>query len=291
MKIVYIGSSSPLSLTPLKSLIKSKHEVCAIVADDARNSEFSVITSNTIQSLALSNLIPFFSLYNNHSEFISQLKKIQPDIILVSCYSRRVSQSILSLARKGSFNVHPSILPKFRGPNPLFWQLREGVKEYGITLHRMTNDFDAGDIISQQKIKLDDGLYIDDVTTILANVASDLVLNTLDDIDNSRHVETKQLEEFSSYQSKPSINDYSVSTSWTAKRLYNFINVYKGSGVYFSCNIKGKKYKLIDALSYQKKPYGNEVPYKNMFNKSEILEGEKITFSCKDGFIECVFKV
>lgn len=291
MKIIYIGSSSPLSLTPLKSLIKSAHEVCAIAVEDVRNSEFNVITSNTIQSLALSNLIPLFSLNNNQSEFISQLRKIQPDIILVSCYSRRVPQSILSLARKGSFNVHPSLLPQFRGPNPLFWQLREGVCEFGITMHRMTDNFDAGNIISQQKIKLNDGLYNTEITNLLANVAGDLVLNTFDNINNDNLVEIKQLEELSSYQSMPSINDYTVSTSWTAKRLYNFINAYKYFDVYFLCDINGKEYKLIDALSYQESTCKKEVPYKKMHDDSEKLDGDRVTFSCEDGFIECKYKI
>jgi len=97
---------------------------------------------------------------NNYSNSTYKIEKYQPDIIIVSCYARRLPQSILSLARKGSFNVHPSLLPKYRGPNPIFWQLREGEKEYGITLHRMTNDFDACDIISQQKVNVDDVLYI-----------------------------------------------------------------------------------------------------------------------------------
>lgn len=285
MKIIYIGSSSPLSLIPLKALIKSKYEVSAIAFDDDSNSKFNIVTSNSIQSLAFNNSIPLISLNNNYLNSTSQISELHPDVIIVSCYARRLSQSILSLAHKGSFNVHPSLLPKFRGPNPLFWQLREGIKEYGITLHRITNDFDAGDIISQQKVNIDDGLYIDDVTEVLANHAGDLIIDTLGDIESDNLVEVIQNKKYSSYQSKPEIQDYTVSTSWTAIRLYNFINAYKGLDVYFVCDIYGEKYKLTDAFSYQ------EGPHKNMNNKSVVIDEEKITFSCKDGYVKCGFKV
>ena len=206
MKIIYIGSSSPLSLIPLKALLNSKHEICAVVVNEDRNRKFNVITSNSIQSLALNNSIPFFSMSIEHSDITSQIKGIQPDIILTSCFARRLPQSILSLARKGSFNIHPSLLPKFRGPNPLFWQLRQGVNEYGITIHRMTEDFDSGNIISQQKVNLDDGLYIDDVTEIIAIQTGSLIIKTLENIENENFDEVIQNEKYSSLQFDP--------TSW-----------------------------------------------------------------------------
>ena len=285
MKIIYIGSSSPLSLIPLKALIKSKYEISAIAFDDASNSEFNIVTSNSIQSLAFNNSIPLISLNNNYLNSTSQIAETNPDVIIVSCYARRLPQSILSLARKGSFNVHPSLLPKFRGPNPLFWQLREGVKEYGITLHHMTNDFDAGDIISQQKVNIDDGLYIDYITDMLASQAANLIIDTLGDIESESLVELTQNKKHSSYQSNPEKDDYIVYTSWTVKRLYNFINAYKGLDVYFLCDIYGEKYKLTDAFSYQ------EEHHKNMNNKSVVIDEENIMFSCKDGYVQCGFKV
>ena len=285
MKIFYIGSSSTLSLIPLKALLNSKYEICAIASDNDRNSIFNVITSNSIQSLALNNSIPFFSLSNEDSYVISQIEKFQPDVILTSCYAHRLPQSILSLAKKGSYNIHPSLLPKFRGPNPLFWQLREGVNEYGITIHRMTEYFDAGNIIVQQKVNLDDGLCIDDITKTIATQAGNLVINTLRNIECDRFVEIIQDEEYSSYQSKPEINDYTVSSLWTGKRLFNFINAYKGEGVSFLCAIEGNTYKLIEAFSYQ------GTPYENMHNKTVILADRMIMFSCKDGYIQCGIKV
>jgi len=284
MKIIYIGSSGSLSLHPLQALINSKHEICAIAFDDDVNSNFNVTIPNTIQSLALNNSIPLIRFNKNYTKVHPQLESFQADVILVSCYARKLPQSILSIATRGCFNIHPSLLPAYRGPTPLFWQFREGVSEFGITVHRMDEKFDTGNIISQQKIVIQDAVSIKQATDFLANVASDLILHTLDDIENNNIVEIPQNNLTISYQSFPEIDDYTVSTSWTAKRIYNFINAYKGIDVAFLCEINGKVFKLITAYSYQ------QSSYKNMNGNTILLEGDKITFACQDSYVQCQVK-
>ncbi|MDH5368954.1 MAG: formyltransferase family protein [Gammaproteobacteria bacterium] len=286
MKIIYIGSSSSsLSLIPLQTLINSKHTICALAVDDDPVSDFNVINSNSIQSLAFSNSIPVIKIAKNQSGLISKLQLYKPDIILVSCYGRRLSVSSLSTARKGSFNVHPSLLPAFRGPNPLFWQFRQGVYDYGITIHRLTEEFDAGNIVAQKTVNIKDGINKNEATTILANASSDLILKMLDDVENESIAETLQNNQAVSYQSFPNKSDYMVSTLWNAKRIYNFIKAYKGKGVSFLCYVNNKKFKLIDAYSYQ------EEPYKNMNGSAVIEEGELISFSCKNSYIKCQVQI
>lgn len=275
MNIVFIGSVGRLSYIPLRSLIESKHNICALVIDNNSTSDFNITTSGSIQSLALNNSIPVIKL--------KEIASYKPDIILVSCYARRLSQSILSLAQKGSFNIHPSLLPEFRGPVPLFWQFRQGVHDFGVSIHRMTKDFDSGNIVSHQAVTMQDAINIKDATECLANVASDLILKLLDDVEHLSEV--SQNKEIASYQSYPTESDYSVSTSWPAKRIYNFINAYKGNGVPFLCKIEEKAYKLIDAYSYQ------EEPYNNMNGEEFMLEGEEITFACLDSYIRCKIRL
>ena len=271
MNIVFIGSEGNLSYLPLQALIESKYTVCALVVDNDSASDFNVTTSGSIQSLALNNSIPLI----NSNEILLY----EPDVILVSCYARRLPQSILSLAKKGSFNVHPSLLPKFRGPTPLFWQFRQGVNNFGVTIHRMTEEFDTGDIVSHQAINMPDGINKNEANKTLANVACELMLKILDNIENISDI--KQSNELASYQSYPTESDYTVSTLWSAKRIYNFINAYKGSDVSFLCEADGKEYKLIDAYSYQ------EEPYNDMAGEVFMLQGEELTFACLNSYIRC----
>lgn len=150
MKILYIGSSGPLSLIPLQALINSRYTICAIAVDED-NGEFNVINSGFIQSLAFEHSIPLIKLNETLTDVVLQISSYQPDIILVSCYARLISQSITSVAKMGAFNLHPSLLPCFRGSTPLFWQFRKGTSNFGITLHCVISEFDTGKILSQNK--------------------------------------------------------------------------------------------------------------------------------------------
>lgn len=280
MKIIYIGSDTPLSIIPFQTLIESKHTVCALAFDDKSNSEINVTKSGTIQSIALDNSIPFIKLNEKYTDAVSHIQSYQPDIIIVSCYARLLPQSILSIAKKGSFNIHPSLLPKFRGPTPLFWQFREGVKNFGVTIHRMTEEFDAGDILSQEKIILEDGINNYDATQLLANGASWLLVNSLNDIENNKISIVVQNDCVSSYQSFPANKDYSINTSWTAKRIYNFIKACKGSGVIFYCEMNNENFKIIDVYSYQNNPYFD------MKGNLYVQKGKVVTFACQNGYIQ-----
>src|SRR5262249_42819339 len=71
------------------------------------------------------------------------------DLILVQMFPRRLPASVLAIPRLGCVNVHPSLLPRYRGPNPVSWQLYNGETEIGITCHRMDASFDTGPILLQ----------------------------------------------------------------------------------------------------------------------------------------------
>jgi len=283
MKILYIGSSGPLSLIPLQALINSKYTICAIAVDED-NSEFNVINSGSIQSLAFEHSIPLIKLNETLTDVVLQISSYQPDIILVSCYARLIPQSIISAAKTGAFNLHPSLLPCFRGPAPLFWQFRQGTRDFGVTLHRMNSEFDTGKILSQKKVEMQDGINKYDATNLLASTGSKLILDFLDDVSKNNIHEVAQNNALSSYQSYPAEGDYTVSTLWSAKRIYNFIKGYKEAGVSFLCEVNGHNFKLVDALSYQ------EGACNNIGDNKIVTEGELITFSCLDGYIQCQIK-
>jgi len=288
MKIVYFGSSSLLSLTPLQKLIKSEYSLSAIVVKDDLNSDFKVISPNTIQSLAYNNSIPILSFNNQSSRLEAQLAAIKPDLIISSCFSLRISLSILSLARLGAINIHPSLLPRYRGPDPLFWQYRNGVDKFAITLHQITEEFDAGDIIMQKEVKLVDGLTINDATQQLANLAAELIIKSLYKIEEKIISREKQNQDLATYQSFPGKDDYTVSTTWEAKRIYNFINAYKNHNMPFSCDVYGRTLKLVNAISYQAEAYP-DMTSPNMNSKEVLYKDDTVMFRCQEGYIECEY--
>lgn len=285
MNVLFTGSSGLLSLIPLTALNKSKYKVCAIATNEVSDSELNAIQAGTLQSFSFNNSIPLINLNNNISSVISQIEKHQPDVIFVSCYNKLIPQSILSLAKLGAFNLHPSLLPRFRGPTPLFWQFRDGISDFGITLHRINSEFDQGNIVAYKIINMDDGVNIHEATKLIANIGSQLILDFLDVLNENKLNEISQDNSISSYQSFPTIEDYRVEVSWTAKRIYNFINAYKESNIFFLCEIDGREYKLVDALSYQTNVY-TEID-----GEKHLVEDDVITFACADIYIQCKIKI
>lgn len=285
MNVLFIGSSGLLSLIPLTALNKSKYKVCAIATNEVSDSEINAMQTGTLQAFSFENSIPLLNLNNTISSVSSQIEKHQPDVIFVSCYNKLIPQSILSLAKLGAFNLHPSLLPRFRGPTPLFWQFRDGISNFGITLHRINSKFDQGNIITYKIVNMDDGVNILEATKLIANIGSQLILDFLGELDENKLNEIYQDNNISSYQSFPTVEDYRVDISWTAKRIYNFINAYKKSNIFFFCEIDGREYKLVDSLSYQAKVYAE------MDGNKYIVEDNIITFSCEDSYIKCKLKI
>ena len=90
----------------------------------------------------------------SNEEIERQTRKIEPDFIFSFYYRSMLPMSVLKLARRGAFNMHGSLLPKFRGRAPLNWAILKGETETGVTLHEMTEKPDAGGIVDQQAVPI-----------------------------------------------------------------------------------------------------------------------------------------
>ena len=148
---MYIGSSGALSLLPLRYLLEADHALCAVGVDAnqdsfLRDTRLSIIAAQNenVEMLARMAGVPLINLNTPLAACVRAIREAAPEVILVSCFGRRLPQAILEIPSHGCFNFHPSKLPAYRGPVPGFWQFRDGVREFGVSLHRMTEQFDAG---------------------------------------------------------------------------------------------------------------------------------------------------
>lgn len=285
MKIVYIGSSGPLSLIPLEQLLISNHQVCAIAfaagsLKCGHDHRFPIVirSSGAVESLARSNGIPVIRLQQDLSQCLVEMVQYQPDVILVSCFPRKLPDSIRSIPTIGCFNLHPSLLPAFRGPMPLFWQFREGEGNFGVTLHRMSSQLDAGNIIGQSTVSMPDGVTKQQANALLANVGCQLIARVLDDLERVTYKEIVQDEGLASYQGFPSESDFVVSTMWTAKRMFNFIRGTSEPGRIFPCHVGARVYPLVKAMAYRE-----------IGSARVVAAGTTITFPCSRGYIVARF--
>jgi methionyl-tRNA formyltransferase len=109
----------------------------------------------SVAQLARTQTVPVYTPGNvNAPEWIERIRALRPDLIFSFYYRHLISQRILDLARLGSYNMHGSLLPKYRGRAPVNWAVLNGETETGATLHVMTKRADAGDIVDQERVSI-----------------------------------------------------------------------------------------------------------------------------------------
>ena len=106
---------------------------------------------------------------------IEEIKNIKPDFIFVAAYGKILNKEVLDLPKFGSINVHSSLLPKYRGAAPINWSIINGDKTTGVTIMKMDEGMDTGDIILSKEVEIDEYDNVETLTRKLAIVGSDLI--------------------------------------------------------------------------------------------------------------------
>lgn len=167
--IVYIGSQGVLSNVPLRVLLQAGIKVAAIallpetrriledkplsIADVKVGDDESLSSTASLLEIAQQYDIPVINLEDQLERSVDVLASVNTDIILMSCFSKRLPAEIFQLPKFGCYNLHPSVLPAYRGPSPVHWQCEHKVSESGVTVHQVNAEFDEGDIAIQKIIK------------------------------------------------------------------------------------------------------------------------------------------
>ena len=144
-----------MGCTGIQALLDAGYDIEAIFThpDNAGENNFF----GSVARLAAEQGITVYAPEDvNHPLWVERIRAMAPEVIFSFYYRSLLSDEILNLAPKGAFNLHGSLLPKYRGRAPLNWVLVNGEKETGVTLHRMTNRADAGDIVAQQSVAIAD---------------------------------------------------------------------------------------------------------------------------------------
>lgn len=245
LRILYFGMLGQLSARPLAALLAAGQNVVGVIlpagslpafqpqSDEPITAVFPtgpdnvipVINSDSPDMLQLVQryrLSTYASRSLDHPQTVDLIRQMQPDVICVSCFTQRIPTKILNIPLHGGLNLHPSLLPKYRGPDPLFWTFRAGDLETGVTIHYMDEGLDTGDIAMQVPVPLPDGTTGPEAEQILAAQGGELLAVALVRLAEGRLPRKPQVSG-GSYQPAPTPADYSISTDWPARRAYNFM--------------------------------------------------------------------
>jgi len=153
MRIVSFGYQTWGRKT-LQALLDSEHEVVLAVTHPASSQSYKAIWNDSVQELARERGIAVHLTERADAETIDLVKRAEPDLIVVNSWYTWMPVELYDMPRFGTLNLHDSLLPKFTGFSPVLWALISGESEIGLTVHRMDERLDAGDILVQHSISV-----------------------------------------------------------------------------------------------------------------------------------------
>ncbi|PHM45703.1 hypothetical protein Xmau_00088 [Xenorhabdus mauleonii] len=168
--------------------------------------------------------LPVFAPENvNHPLWVERIREMKPDVIFSFYYRNMISQEILSLAEKGAFNLHGSLLPKYRGRAPVNWAVLNGETETGVTLHKMLTKPDAGDIIAQQSVLIGEADTSLEVHGKIREAAAELLEGILPQIKSGHYPSIPQDESQATYFGRRSAEDGEIIWNKSAREINNLV--------------------------------------------------------------------
>ena len=206
----------------IEALLTAGYDIAAVFthADDPKENNFY----GSVAQLCARKGIPVHAPEDaNHPLWIERIAKLNPDFIFSFYYRNLLSEPLLATARKGAFNLHGSLLPKYRGRAPANWVLVKGETETGVTLHRMVKRADAGAILAQQKVAIersDTGLTLH---AKLRDAASSLLRDALPQLAAGKLAETAQDESKATYFGRRTPADGKLEWQKPAEELFNLV--------------------------------------------------------------------
>ena len=164
----------------LQKLIDEGYEIPLVVTQPDRKGNRNRMVLSEVRKLALEHGIETAQpvRIKKDPELIGRLAEIAPDMIVVAAFGQILPKSVLDIPKLGCINVHGSLLPKLRGASPMQAAVLEGLDESGITIMRMAEGLDTGDMISKCKCDIK-GRDFTEVSEILAEAGADLLARTI----------------------------------------------------------------------------------------------------------------
>ena len=178
---------------------------------------------------------------NDSPEILQALEQEKPDVIFVIDFGQIIKEPFLSLPRFGCWNIHPSLLPAYRGAAPIQRALMNGSEQSGVSLFRLVKAMDAGEIIAQEKIKISHELSASDLYTELSRAGVEISVKALKNLPALNL--TPQNDSLATYAEKINKNEFELSSSMTAENFLNVVRALDMSGGAYII-FKGKRLKI-----------------------------------------------
>jgi methionyl-tRNA formyltransferase len=245
MKIVFMGTPG-FALPSLEKLFNSSHEITAVVtAPDKERGRGQKVSYTPIKEFAINKGLPLLQPDKLKDEtFINELKKLNADLFVIVAF-RILPREVFTIPARGSFNLHASLLPRYRGAAPIQWAIISGDKETGVTTFSLEDKVDTGNIYLQEKISIEDNDDFGSLHDKLSLLGADVVLDTVNLIDSDNFILKPQNNQLSSPAPKITKETGNIDWNKSSESIHNLVrglSPYPGAYFYHN-NIQFKIYK------------------------------------------------
>jgi methionyl-tRNA formyltransferase len=284
LKIIFIGTPEE-SAKCLKEINKIFEVVFVYTKEDKIRGRGKLKTFTPVKTAAI-NLNIKFSTSAPNSDY---LKSLDADLIVLCSYGTKLDMDVINSAKFGALNIHPSLLPKYRGASPIIATILDGCEETGVSIMKMDEGFDTGPILAQAKVKIFSEDNGETLTYKLFNKGTKLLINTIRKINTGKYSETLQNHNHATSTKLIRKSDGKINWNEEAEKIERQIRAYNPWPMAFSFwnnkNLKILKAKtsghIFEKPGYVKRTSDNQIIVATKKGSIELnliqLEGKALT--------------
>ena len=263
------------AVASLKAIHKSKHQIVGVVtATDKPSGRGKKLNSSAVKKYAQENGLTLFQPENlKKDSFKNELTRLNADIFIVVAF-RMLPKTIWEIPNYGTINLHGSLLPHYRGAAPINWAVINGESHTGVTTFIIDEKIDTGEILLQEKIKINDGDNAGIIHDKLMTLGAHLILKTIDGFNENKLIPRTQTSSDKTLKTAYKLNRENTKINWNEssqkiRQLVLGLSPYPSAWTTLISNEKTYNFKIYDAILNAKKLS----PGKIEINKNQFLVG------------------
>ncbi len=257
-RIIFMGTPE-FAVPSLETLIKNNYSIVAVVtATDKEGKRGSALVPSAVKKCALQHDIPVLQPEKlKNPDFLAELASYKADLQIVVAF-RMLPEAVWAMPPLGTFNLHASLLPQYRGAAPINWAIINGEKETGVTTFFLQHEIDTGDLILQEKEPIYEEDTVGTLYERLMLKGADLVLKTVQLIEQGKVTPTPQsIIPTEELKTAPKIfkETCQINFHQTARQVYNFVRGLCPIPTAWT-EINGNMYKIYKVKPIEREPFG-----------------------------------
>lgn len=223
MNIVFMGTPD-FAVPALKMLIENYGVKAVFTQPDRPKGRGKKLAFSDVKEVAVENNIPVFQpvKLKEEREMIEELKKMEPDFIIVVAFGQILTKEVLDIPKYGCINLHGSLLPMYRGAAPIQWAVINGEKVSGNTTMLMDVGLDTGDMLMKDEVEITEEMTAGELYDILKERGADLLKNTIEKMVKGEIIPEKQTDE-TFYAKMLDKNMALINWNDSAEKIHNLI--------------------------------------------------------------------